>query len=316
MYFDAHSDIWNDVTRRRMAGERQVFRDHHLRRLRQGGCEGGVLAIWVEREYQGRDWERTCQIMQCVSQEAAESRDFRIVSNTREMRQAAAEGLFYALPGAEGLAAIGDEISGIDEYYEFGVRLVMLTWNEVNALAAGAASGETTGLTEAGRRAVQRIWDLGMVLDVSHLNEAGFWDIIRMAGGPVVASHSNCRALCDVPRNLTDDQLRAIRDTGGVVGVNAYRGFVSPDRQRQTVEQLALHVLHMAEVMGVDHVGCGFDFCEMLPGGSTADNPRGLEDCSHVPDFFRCLETLGFSREEREKIARGNFLRVLEQVLG
>ena len=90
----------------------------------------------------------------------------------------------------------------------------MLTWNETNALAAGAGGDPQAGLTEAGRRAVRRMGELGMVVDVSHLNDGGFWDVMDLAAGPVIASHSNCRALCDVRRNLSDDQLRRIRDTG------------------------------------------------------------------------------------------------------
>ena len=314
MFFDAHSDIWTDVTIRRMAGERRVVERRHLPRLRRGGCEGTVLALWVDQPH--RAAARTEEMLDCLQAEAAEGRAFRIVRTVEEARQARAAGVFYAFLGAEGLAAIGEDVSHIDRYYNYGVRLAMLTWNEANALAAGAVSGEKGGLTEAGRRAVDRIRELGMVLDVSHLNEAGVREALERYGGPVVASHSNCKALCDVPRNLTDDQLRAIGASGGVVGVNVYRRFVSPDPECQTTEMLALHAAHMAEVMGVEHVGCGFDFCEFLPGGSPADNLRDLPDCSGAGRFFQCLEKLGMSSRVRDLIARGNFLSLLERVVG
>lgn len=314
MFFDAHSDIWTDVTIRRMEGERRVLERRHLPRLRRGGCEGAMLALWVDQPC--RAAARTEEMLNCLAAEAAESRAFRIVRTVEEARQARAAGVFYAFLGAEGLAAIGEDVSGLDRYYDYGVRLAMLTWNEANALAAGAVSGETGGLTEAGRRAVDRLRELGMVLDVSHLNEAGFREALDRYGGPVAASHSNCRALCDVPRNLTDAQLRAIGHSGGVVGVNVFRKFVSSDPARQTAETLALHAAHMAEVMGVEHVGCGFDFCEFLPGGSPADNLRDLPDCGEAGRFFQCLEQLGMSRRERELIARGNFLRLLERAVG
>ena len=314
-FFDAHSDIWNDVTRRRQAGEREVFRRHHQERLKRGGCQGGIFAIWIEKEYGGREAERTGEIVSCVRAEAGEA-DFRIVRSMGEFRDTWKAGGFPVLMGAEGLAAIGADEGKLDIYYhDYGVRLAMLTWNEANALAAGAMSGEDGGLTGAGRRAVRRIRELGMVLDVSHLNEAGFRDVISLTGGPVVASHSNCRALCDVPRNLTDDQLRAIRDTGGVVGVNAFHGFVSADPARQTVEELARHAAHMAEVMGVEHVCCGFDFCEFLPGEGDC-NVRGMRDCGEAQRFFRCLTDLGMSEQEQILIARENLLRVLERVVG
>ena len=307
MFFDAHSDIWTDVTIRRMAGEQQVLERRHLPRLRRGGCEGTVLALWVDQPH--RAAARTEEMLTCLQAEAAESRAFRIVRTVEEARQARAAGVFYAFLGVEGMAAIGEDVSRIDRYYDCGVRLAMLTWNEANALAAGAVSGQQGGLTAAGRRAVDHIRDLGMVLDVSHLNEAGFREALERYGGPIVASHSNCRALCDVPRNLTDDQLRAIRDTGGVVGLNVYHGFVHDDPAKQTAEMLARHAAHMAEVMGVEHVACGFDFCEFFGPGN--EGAEGLENAAHIKNLFYWLERLGMSERERNMIARENFLRVL-----
>lgn len=148
-----------------------------------------------------------------------------------------------------------------------------------------------------------------MVVDVSHLNDGGFWDVMDLAAGPVIASHSNCRALCDVRRNLSDDQLRRIRDTGGVVGLNAFHGFVHAEPRQQTARALALHAVHMAEVMGVEHVGCGFDFCEFMGPGN--EGAEGLESAAHIRNLFYWLEKLGMNRQELEMIARGNFLRVL-----
>ena len=207
------------------------------------------------------------------------------------------------------MAAIGGVPAGVDWYYGQGARLGMLTWNETNALAAGARGDPQAGLTEAGRRAVRRRGELGMVVDVSLLNDGGFWDVMDLAAGPVIASHSNCRALCDVRRNLSDDQLRRIRDTGGVVGLNAFHGFVHAEPRQQTARALALHAVHMAEVMGVEHVGCGFDFCEFMGPGN--EGAEGLESAAHIRNLFYWLEKLGMNRQEREMIARGNFLRVL-----
>ena len=127
--------------------------------------------------------------------------------------------------------------------------------------------------------------------------------------GPVMASHSNCRALCDVRRNLTDEQLRAIRDTGGVVGVNVYHNFVHAERSKQTVEMLARHAARMIDIMGVEHVTCGFDFCEYFGPGN--EGAKGMEDCSQSRNFFACLERMGLSARERDMIARENLLRLL-----
>ena len=323
--FDAHSDLLYDVTRRRLAGEEHILETHHLDRLRSGGVEGLVLALWYGdsqgltfwRDVPGADREdvRLAAMLDHARAELARCSQIQLVRTVREAEAAREAGKLYAFLGIEGMAAFGTDAGALDRCYESGVRLGMLTWNEENALAAGAGGDPGKKLTAPGRAVVRRMRELHMLVDVSHLNDAGFWDVMDLAGGPVIASHSNCRALCDVRRNLTDGQLRAIRDTGGVVGLNVYHGFVHAEAEKQTAEMLARHAAHMAEVMGVEHVGCGFDFCEFM-GPPDNDGAAGLEDASRIGNLFYWLEKLGMSREERELIARENFLRVFRQVLG
>lgn len=319
MYFDAHSDVWSDVAVRRLNGETDVFSRRHLERFRRGGMEGGIFVIWVDPPYTANYVARTRQIMKCVHDEAAECADLRIVHTYDEMMQARRDSVLYALIGVEGMAAIGNDIAGIDAYYDFGVRHAILTWNEANTLGSGALSGREEGLTELGKQAVRRIQERGMLLDVSHLNDAGFHDVVRLARRPFIASHSNCRALCDVPRNLTDDQMRAIRDADGVVGVNAYSRFIDADPKRWTVQRLAHHAAHMIDVMGIDHVCCGFDFCDFLDGnasGSGTSGTVGLETCVQSPNFFACLTQMGMCAADQEKIASGNLQRVIRDAVG
>ena len=169
----------------------------------------------------------------CALAEFAESPWLAVVRTAKEAERARADGKMYAFLAVEGMAAIGEDLSGIDRYHDFGARIGMLTWNEENLLATGVRGDPQKGLSLLGWRAVRRMRELGMVVDVSHLNDGGFWDVMKLARGPVIASHSNCRALCDVRRNLTDDQLRAIRDTGGVVGLNVHHAFVHADPARK-----------------------------------------------------------------------------------
>ena len=192
------------------------------------------------------------------------------------------------------------------------------------ALGAGALSGKDYGLTDLGRETVRRMQEKGMLLDVSHLNDAGFWDVVKITKKPFIASHSNSRAMCGVLRNLTDDQLRAIRDINGVVGLNAFNIFIDDDPKNQTVERLAEHAAHMIDVMGIDHVGCGFDFFEFIDNpdtmGTMTDTgspcTKGLENCSKIPNLFACFERMGMSQEDMEKIARLNFQRVVKDTIG
>lgn len=318
MVFDGHSDLLYDVTRRRMAGERQVLDRHHRDRLRRGGVEGLVLALWTDA---GEDtfWQscpgtetplaRTELMMRCARMEFLESPWLEAVRTAAGAERAREAGKLYAFLAIEGMDAIGGDLSGIDRYVDFGARIGMLTWNQENRLATGAGGDPGTGLTDLGRQAVARMQRQGMLVDVSHLNDGGFADVLRMTQGPVIASHSNCRALCDVRRNLTDDQLRAIRDTGGVVGLNVHHAFVHADPARQTAAMLARHAAHMADVMGIEHVACGFDFCEFFGPGN--EGAKGLEDCSGIPNFLRELEQVGMTAAEVELVARNNFLRVL-----
>lgn len=318
MIFDGHSDLLYDVTRRRLRGETHVLERHHLDDLRRGGVEGMVLSLWTsapgETFWKETDCrtaaERTAQMMDCARAEFAQCPWLAVVQTAAEARAACAAGKRYAFLGVEGMAAAGEDLGWIDRYAAFGARMGMLTWNEENALAAGAGGDRDRGLTALGRQAVESMRRAGMVVDVSHLNERSFWDVIGLEGGVVIASHSNCRALCDVPRNLTDDQLRAIRDTGGVVGLNAHYAFVHRERERQSVETLALHAARMAEVMGVEHVCCGFDFCQYMGPGN--EGARGLESAAGAQSLLYELEKLGMSCREREMIARENLLRVLE----
>ena len=316
MVFDGHSDLLYDVTRRRLAGEKHVLERRHLRNLEAGGVEGLVLALWVSADTFWKDVpevkdhrDRMEIMLLCMKAELAECSWLTMVRTPSEAETAKAAGKKYAFLAVEGMDAVGDDLGAIDRYADLGARIGMLTWNRENLLATGAGGDPYSGLTELGRRAVRRMAEQNILVDVSHLNDGGFRDVMKTAEGPVIASHSNCRALCDVRRNLTDDQLRAIRDTGGIVGLNVHHAFVHADRERQTAEMLARHAAHMAEVMGVEQVACGFDFCEYFGPGN--EGAEGLENCSQIRNLFYWLEKLGMNERERNMIARESFLRVL-----
>ena len=304
---DAHCDFLYGMVNRgysidSLTGEQTVY----LPYLSKGGVALQFFAAWIDSKL------RVPYLQQCMDMVDAY---YRMLDEHSDMFCPLSDhfnpscGKIATVLTIEGGEAIEGCLSNLRIFHRLGVRAMSLTWNESNALAAGAGGDPQAGLTEAGRRAVRRMGELGMVVDVSHLNDGGFWDVMDLAAGPVIASHSNCRALCDVRRNLSDDQLRRIRDTGGVVGLNAFHGFVHAEPRQQTARTLALHAVHMAEVMGVEHVGCGFDFCEFMGPGN--EGAEGLESAAHIRNLFYWLEKLGMNRQELEMVARGNFLRVL-----
>ena len=313
MVFDVHADIFWDVARRRNEGEENVLTRCHKDRLQKGQVEGVGFSIWSNPEKEGDTYAGLTEnmIMQAKADIPQAADWLAIVRTAEEARKAKAEGKIYGFVTVEGMAAIGKDLSKIDTYYaDFGARMAMLTWNEKNDLACGCRGGEQTeGLTDLGKEAIRIMEDRKILVDVSHLNDGGFWDIIKMANKPVIATHSNCRSMCNHVRNLTDDMMRAIKETGGVVGLNCYHNFISADPAKQNGAYLAQHAAHMAEIMGVEHVVCGFDFCEFL--GRDPHLLEGLEDASHLPAFVDELRKVGFSEAEVKMIGHENMLRLL-----
>ena len=245
-----------------------------------------------------------------------------IVRSYENIEKALAENKFYILIGLEGLSSIGENLDLIDFFYDFGARHASLTWNEENALATGTRGNADRGLTELGKKAVKKINQKNMLMDVSHLNDKSFWDVVNVTDKPIIASHSNCRALCDVSRNLTDDQLSKIAETGGLVGINSFNEFVHKDKKKQTVEMLAKHVVHMAEVMGTDHIGIGMDYCDFLDDSAMSSFSSQetsytlrLEDASKTYNVITELKKIGFSKDEIEKIAYKNFHRIIKEII-
>lgn len=340
MIFDAHSDIWSDVTVKRIRGEKDIFRKYHYQRLLKGGIEGAIFVMWIDPPYDKEPEKRLEQIMDAVMQEIHDCEDIlHIVHDHREMMHARTKGIFYTFLGCEGLSGIGEDIDRLDELYDFGVRHASLTWNEQNLLAAGIRGDTDSGLTELGIQALRRIEKLHMILDVSHLNDKSFWDVMEHATGPVAATHSNCRSLCDVPRNLSDDMIRAIAQTEGMIGVNAYAPFAAENQRERTVDRLAAHVDHIVRIAGIEHVGFGFDFFEFLEspgidgnfagtGGGyeeTVDGNAGvaagseallgLADASQAQNMLAALNLIGFSKTEIEKLSYENWHDFIRMVL-
>lgn len=324
MIFDGHSDIWTDVTIRTLNGEKDILNKYHLKKLKEGKIEGSIFVIWVDPPFTGSPYKRTIEIIDSIKKELQYSKDsFIIAKSYEDIRNAKNNNIIYILIGLEGLSSIGENLDLIDYYYDFGARHASLTWNEENMLATGVKGNPDRGLTAIGKKAVKKINKKNMLLDVSHLNEKSFWDLIDVAEGPVIASHSNCKALCDVPRNLTDEQLKKIAEYGGLVGINSFNEFVHQDIDRQNIQMLIEHVGHMADIMGTKHIGIGMDYCDFLDDSSMngfsnqeTSYTKGLEDASKTYNLVLEMEKAGFSKKEIEDISFKNFYRIIREVVG
>jgi len=323
MIFDGHSDTWADVVAKQSQGETDLLNRYHYQKFLKGGVNGSIFVIWSDPPYDAEPLKRTRQIMKAIEKEMkCADKHFRIVHDYKEYMAAINDEKIGIFIGLEGLSSIGSDIDMIDEFYEFGARHASLTWNEENELATGVLGDTARGLTKFGKEAYKKISDLNMLFDVSHLNEKSFWDVAGIADRPYIASHSNCKALCDVPRNLTDDQIKAIAKSGGYIGINSFNQFVHDDMEKQNVKVLVDHIVHIADLVGIDHAALGFDYCDYIDDSSLStfssqetSFTQGLADTSDSMNIVIEMEKRGFSREEIEKVAWGNVLELIKKTL-
>lgn len=222
------------------------------------------------------------------------------------------QGKVGALLAIEGADFIGEDLFLLEVVKAMGVRLLTLTWNGRNSLADGVGvGGQAGGLTGIGKLAVKTMQDLKMIVDVSHLTETGFWDVCTVASAPVVASHSNARAICAHPRNLTDEQIKELARQGGMIGINLCPAFVAEEAGGQTVETVVRHIEHIAETAGTTDIiclGCDLDGIGSLP--------RGMKDVTSLPLLLEQCLAAGLTEEETEAIAWTNLTRFLSSCLG
>ena len=224
-----------------------------------------------------------------------------------EAERANAAGKTAAFLSVEGAELLDCEEGKLEDAWKKGVRMVNLTWNFENALSGSNADGPNRGLTERGRAFVRRMQQLGMVVDVSHLSDPGFWDVAELseaAGVPFIASHSNARAVCPHKRNLTDEQFTAIIKSRGVAGLNLCDKFLA---ERPTLEDAVAHIEHFLALGGEESVAIGGDWdgCDLCPG---------VEDVSGMELLYERLLRLGYSETLVQKIFYYNLMRVVREV--
>lgn len=215
---------------------------------------------------------------------------------------------FKVLLAIEGGEVLEGKLSNLRILQRLGFRSITLTWNQRNQLADGVGERESKGgLTTFGKDVIREMNKLGMLIDVSHLNEAGFWDVLELSTQPIAATHSCCRMLCNHPRNLWDAQLKALHANNGVMGINFYPGFLG--KGKITVDRVIEHIEYAATVAGIDNVGLGSDF------DGIEKTPIGLENAALLPVITEKLLTRGWKEADVNKVLGGNFLRVLTKVL-
>ncbi|MFL5801334.1 MAG: dipeptidase [Roseiflexaceae bacterium] len=344
--FDGHNDTLLSLYERER-GEGVTFFDRSekghidLPRAREGGLAGGFFAVFVpddEKEPPADTPDEPVpssyglplpsplelayaqrvvfgMAASLFRLEAASGGQVKVVRTADELAACLRGGVLAAILHFEGAEAIDPELEALEVFYQAGLRSLGLVWSRPNAFAHGVpfkfpSTPDTgPGLTDAGRALVRACNRLGIMIDLSHLNEQGFWDVAALSDAPLVATHSNAHALSPSTRNLTDKQLDAIKESDGMVGLNFHVGFLREDGARDAdtpLDVMARQIDYLVAHVGIDRVGFGSDF-------DGAKMPQELGDAAGLPKLIAALRVAGYDDAALRKIAHENWLRVLRK---
>jgi membrane dipeptidase len=307
-FTNPRDSMWQDRSRVGL-GVRSSLGHVDIPRLLEGGVTCQVFAVSSERSRTPSHPLRTALEMidrfykECSSNNAT----LIPVTGYEEIIEAKKTGKVAAMLSIEGADVIEGKVELLRVFHRLGVRMVGLVHSLRNQLADGVSDRRTGGaLSQLGVEAVEEMNRLGMIIDVSHLNDEGFWDVLDLSESPVIASHSNSRAICDHPRNMTDEMIEALAESGGVMGMNFAPSFVSDNVA--TIKGVIDHIDHIVELVGAEHVGLGSDF-DGIPS-----TPAGLENVTKMPLLTCQLLERGYGTQDVKRILGENHLRVIKQV--
>jgi membrane dipeptidase len=327
---DTHNDLLMLVTRRPRSEQAAYFRDHWVPQLRSGGVDLQVLPIYVDDDFRPEGGLRQTLRMLEAGRAAIEATpdDTALCLTGSDMDAALASGRIACILALEGCEPIGTDVELLTTLYRVGVRMASFTHFGRTQLADGSGEdGTGSRLTRAGVDALALMQSIGMVLDISHLGASCVDHVLELSTRPVVASHSSAHALCDHHRNLTDERLKGVATSGGVIGVNVFHGFIDPTDA--TVARVVDHIEHIAATAGIDHVGLGPDFVkeifdELLPPGDSyvvegleaRECIPGLEAPAGLPLITAEMVARNWPEDDIRKVLGGNWLRVLRAEIG
>ena len=257
-------------------------------------------------------YEHALEMIQFIKTQVMDfPQDIAIAHSYDEIMKNDSKGKMSAVITIEEGGILNGQMDRLETLYENGIRLMTIMWNYENCLGhPNSRDSEVMqkGLKPFGIEVVKRMGELGMIVDVSHASDGSFWDVLKYAKGPVVASHSNCRALCAHPRNMTDEMIRALAEKGGISGLNLYGVFLGAQKESR-VEEMAAHILHMINVGGSDFPAIGTDF-----DGFSGMNVMEITKLSEMEKLWTVLRKKGVSEGQLEKIWNKNVLRILREI--
>jgi len=307
LIFDGHCDTLSKISH---PGE--LARNGFHWDLERAGRYGAYVQVLASFADHGRRKDPAAvmagQLEKALAFENAHPDRIKLIRSASDLKEAQNGGV-YGILGAEGAELFRGSIEELDRWFEKGLKVVTLCWNYDNEVCDSVAGGRThRGLSPFGRKLIERMRDLGMVIDLSHASDETFDDVMDWADVPVAATHSNCRAICGHPRNLTDAQIRRIAAADGVIGINFYRDFLS-DSGKAGIKDIISHIEHIAGLAGIRQIGLGCDFDGADP---MAEGITGAESLYLV---LEALARANYTDHDIRMIAGGNFLRLFTRIL-
>jgi membrane dipeptidase len=307
-----------------------------LARMKEGGVKAQFFSIWVgsgcsysETEVPGYSKQRVLDMALAFRKQVQKhNKEMEMAYTLKDIMRILSEKKIAALFGLEGGHAIEHDISNIQQYYDLGIRYISLTHRCSHDWADSSNDKPVwNGLSAFGEKVVKEMNRVGMIIDLSHSSDETFWDVIKITKAPVIASHSCARAITDNPRNMTDDMIKAVANTDGIVMINFMTPYLDPEKSPEwksatgwhwfwhpihpqtAVSMVVDHIDHVVQVAGIDHVGIGSDF----DGVPTAWLPEGLKDVGDFPNITIELVSRGYKDKDIRKILGGNMLRVIDK---
>ena len=313
---DTHTDTPLWFTRGDFSVGKRKSNQVNIQKMEEGKLDSQFLAIFLaqkERDEASSQAavEKCLKMIENTYADVAKYQDACGIALTEEdALRLKAEGKKAFFLGIENGYAIGKDIKNVKKFKDMGIQYMTLSHSYDNDICNSSSNTEdaSKGLTAFGRKVVKEMNKVGMMIDVSHVSEGTFWDVIKYSKDPIFASHSSVKALCDHDRNLTDDQLRALAKNGGVIQICIYDGYLNNDAKVASVDDVVKHIDHAVKVAGIDHVGIGSDF----DGGGGVLGCKGDNDMINIT--VKLIEK-GHSEEDFRKIWGGNFFRVMNQVI-
>ncbi|USG68021.1 dipeptidase [Brevibacillus ruminantium] len=308
--FDAHCDVlaklWENPSLDFYQGDEEL--QAGFPELQKGNVDIQVMACYVPRKVPfGRRFQAVLEMLDLFHERVA-SKQLRTILSRSDLDDCVLKGDKGAILFVEGAHALEESLVQLRTWYRLGVRGMTLTWNHGNAVAAGCQEPTPGGLTQFGRTVIEEMNRLGMVIDLSHVAEPGFWDTLELSKAPVIASHSNVRRLCNHPRNLSDEQITALMAKGGVMGLTFVDFFVTAEERTVWIDDLLRHLDHVCALGGADHIAFGSDF-----DGITTT----FGDLGRAGDYEHLVNALlkHYKEADVQKFMSENWLRVFRNVL-